>query len=356
MPEKPFQINLPPKEKPEHIKTIQVSSETASKKIPGVKVKKKASKIDLNANVVVLPRLGMYFKNFGIVTSNRNIIYNKNKEFEYLCELSLNLDYIASSILGGEIDKLLLQSTISSAPEIVLYLKDKEIIYFAYGEFPIKQGTFILNEMKKNFRDLIFNKDPNNLDKIALYNISNKMDARIKFVLKQFLNFKEVISDKEIPMVDDWIKIHYFGMSYQSVGVISLLLGNDLDIKLPQNIVHPSLDLAETLITAKIEAIVANTIANTQAVPKFLTVKLGYEKYRYIIFETLKNDYVFYILAEGNYKKAKNVIELLKNLVEPVTNKTFDGDLIPFQQMRKKLVNFFFPDGDLSKDDGRIFR
>jgi hypothetical protein len=139
--------------------------------------------------------------------------------------------------------------------------------------------------MKKSLKDSLIGKSITSLDKLDLVNISKKMNGSIKFCLEQYLNLSDIISDKEIPQVDDWIRFDYFGMSYRSIGTISNILGNDLPIDMGGQQLSPAQleDLKESLITAKIEAIAANTIANTNAVPKYLAVKLGYERYRYMI-------------------------------------------------------------------------
>lgn len=345
----------PPKE---NIKEIQVSTATASKQIAGVKVKKKNADINLDADIIVFPKSGIFFKNFGIVTQDRIVLYNRNPTYNYIHELSSNLDYIASSILGGEIDRLVLQSELSESLEHILYLKSEGILYFVYGVFTIKDGLFILRDMKKSLKDSLIGKSITSLDKLDLVNISKKMNGSIKFCLEQYLNLSDIISDKEIPQVDDWIRFDYFGMSYRSIGTISKILGNDLPIDMGGQQLSPAQleDLKESLITAKIEAIAANTIANTNAVPKYLAVKLGYERYRYMIFDKLPNDYFIYMLAEGNLEKAKPIVAYLKELVAPITSTPFKGDLHPFLRLKDQIVAFFFPSNAKDEREGRTFR
>ena len=90
-------------DRPHDIKQITVSTASAAGKIKGVKKKVKTGIADLRKDVIVIPSMGQYFKNIGVVTENRDPIYNRNKEFEYLQELSVNLDAIASIIIGGEV-------------------------------------------------------------------------------------------------------------------------------------------------------------------------------------------------------------------------------------------------------------
>lgn len=355
IPEKTTIKGVPPPK--DNVKEIQVSTATASKQIAGVKVKKKTTDINLDADIIVFPKSGIYFKNFGIVTQDRIVLYNRNPAYNYIHELSSNLDYIASSILGGEIDRLVLQSEVSETLEHILYMKSEGILYFVYGVFTIKDGLFILRDMKKSLKDALLGKLISSLDKLDSANIIKKMNGSIKFCLEQYLNLADIISDKEIPQVDDWIRFDYFGMSYRSIGTISKVLGNDLPITMDQQLPPAQMeDLKESLITAKIEAIAANTIANTNAVPKYLAVKLGYERYRYMIFDKLPNDYFMYMLAEGNLEKAKPVVAYLKELIAPITSAPFKGDLHPFLEFKDQIVAYFFPSNAQDDREGRTFR
>ena len=47
------------------------------------------------------------------------------------------------------------------------------------------------------------------------------------------------------------------------------------------------------------------------------------------------------MLAEGNLKNYDSVAEILKEMVEPYTQKPFRGDLRPFIELRKKISDFF---------------
>ncbi|MBD3353261.1 MAG: hypothetical protein GF364_17405 [Candidatus Lokiarchaeota archaeon] len=357
-PQKVEKKHAPPT-KAKNVQDIKISRSTAARKLPGVRVKKKKprDKVDLNKKVIVFPSKGRYFKNFGVISENRVMIYNKNPDYSYIQELSFNLDYIASSILGGEIDRLVLQSEVSNALEQVLYLKKDTLLFFVYGVFTNKQGMYILQQMRNHLKNLLIGKDLDNLSKMDLHKIKNRMDVFIKHILKEYMGMTDIISDKDITPIDDWIRFDYFGMSYRSIGTISKILGSDLKIDIDPNIPESQQDdLKESLITAKIEAIAANTMANTKAVPKYLSVKLGYEKYRYIIFEKLENDYYIYMLAEGNLAKCKPVVMHLTEIVKGATKKAFSGDLKPFVELKKEIIRFFFPPNIENDQEGRIFK
>jgi hypothetical protein len=332
-------------ERPHDVREIQVSTVSASSKIKGVRKKVKTGIADLTQNIIVIPSLGQYFKNIGIVeyiTEDRNTIFNQNREYEYLQELSINLDAIAQQIIGGEIDRLILQSDASKATEKVLYIKNEGLIYFLYGQFPDKQGYWILNSIRRELTSTLGGKKIDVLTPVELHNLKLRFPPKMKFILEQYTKaITEVITDRQIPSVVDTLRFDYFGMSYQSIGTISKILGEELLTVQPGEDENTALDIKESAITAKIEAISAITTANTQAIPKYLTVKLGYEKYRYLLFEKLNNDYFLYFLVEGNLDKYDSVADIVKEMAEPYTQKPFRGDLRPFIKLRKQIADFF---------------
>jgi hypothetical protein len=343
----PKLVEKEPQERLE-IKDMEISKETASSKIKGVKVKTKTASesIDLSTEIVVFPLSGQYFKNIGIVTDTRVTLYNRNQDYIYIHELSSNLDYIASSIMEGEIEKLTLRSEASNALEKVTYTKEKGFLYYVYGMFPDKQGSWVLKEVIKAFKDVLITlptREFEKLDKMQLHSIKTKMDASLKYILGEYVKMATVLTDNLIPPVDEKLRMDYFGMSYKSIGIISKLLGTELNIELNMpNLPKAQMDdMKESLITAKIEAIAANTIGNTQAIPVYLSVKLGYGKIRYLLFEKLKNDYFIYALAEGNINKYSQVIEIVKKMVEPITARPFKGDLTPFIVLKQQVTEFF---------------
>lgn len=327
-----------------HVKEIEISKKLASKKIRGVKIKRKPPKANLNDKVVVVPTSGQYFKNFGIVTEDRITLYNKNADFSYISELSANLDYIASSILEGEINRLILRSEKSNAIEKILYIKENGILFFIYGMFPDKQGYWLLNEMTKKLKDANHGQDKEfkDFDKLELNSLSRNFDNGLKSILRNYIQLESVMTSKELPTVAETLRFDYVGMSYKSIGIISKIFGDDLVIEMARDVPPEQKDdLQESMITAQIEAIAANTIANTQAIPVYLSVRLGYEKYRYLLFEKLRNDYYLYMLAEGNIKKYQSVVEVLVEMTDSVIDNPFKGDLAPFSKLKKQFIEFF---------------
>ena len=352
--EKPPEKIKPIIKKPEIIvKEIEISKNTASRKIKGVRVKKKVSggNINFSNNIIVVPENGQYFKNYGIVESNsRIVLYNKNPDFSYIQDLSCNLDFIASSIMGGEIDRLILESELSHATEKILYIKEKGIIYYVYGMFPDKHGYFILKQMKKVLKTELMGRKVDKLQKFELAQFQRKFSKKLGMLMSDYLKLDKILSENEIPSLDVTFNFDYFGMSYKSIGTISKLLSDNLPIELNMDISKAQLlEMKESLITAKIEAIAANTIANTQANPHYLSVKLGYDKYKYLLFEKLTNDYFLYILADGNLEKYREISSELVDITKEVTKKPFKGDLKPFIKLRKELLVFFEKQSELSR-------
>ncbi|MHA2288867.1 MAG: hypothetical protein ACXABG_08770, partial [Promethearchaeota archaeon] len=76
-----------------------------------------------------------------------------------------NLDFIATSILGGDLDKMLLISENNETDKCQFFEKNN-IIYLIYGKFPDKKGKWVLEQMAKFFSDIVRGKDVNNLTKL----------------------------------------------------------------------------------------------------------------------------------------------------------------------------------------------
>ena len=285
---------------------------------------------------------GEYIKLLGITSVDRTQLYCCNDKYLYLLELSNNLDFIATGILEGELDKMLLISEDNEKEKCQWFVKDA-IIYIVYGSFPDKKGKWLLEHMATNFSELVAGKDVNNLDKLEKYNINLKFDGRTKFILKEYLKMQEVFTDQEIPYVEDKLRIDYIGLSSKSIGVISLLLGDELYVESPGEFENKDeeLEMKESVLTAKIEAIAANTIGNTEAMPKWIAVKLKYQQYRFLTFMKFENDYFVYLLSEGNLGKLSYVETLIRPLFEQVTDKPFTGNLRPYNKLKTTLKEFF---------------
>ncbi len=326
-------------------KEIQKVTKTPASELSSkVKVKQKAVRtIELSNDEIEVKTGEEYIKLLGIITQNRIPIFCSNERYNYLLELACNLDFIASSILGGELDQMMLESIETQKMENCIFVIDKSIIYILYGKFPNKKGYWLIEQMKKNLDAALEGLDPDQLEKIQAHNISLKLESALKYCILEYIKLQEVFSDKKIPFVEDTLKVHYFGLSSQSIGIISLLLGEELPIvyKGPTSSPQEELEIKESLVTAKVEAMAANTAGNTGAMPRWIAVKLGFQNYRFLTFTQLEKDYIINMLSEGNIEKLEKVEKLLQNVVQDAVQTKFHGDLRTFNKLKTDLKSFF---------------
>jgi hypothetical protein len=340
------QIEGGPELKP---KEFQTKSSSLSTKLKGkVKVKKSTTKHDLEGKKIELKK-GEFVKLFGITSVERTPLFCSNDDYFFLLELTNNLDFIATDMLGGELDKMLLIPEASEGKEKCQFFARDDLIFLVYGMFPDKKGKWLLEQIAKHYSEIIEDKDVNNLDKFEKYQINMKFDTVLKFILGEYLKLQDVFSDQDIPYVEDKLRIDYIGLSSQSIGIISLLLGDALKLDLPGEFEDPEelREMQESMITARIEAIAANTLGNTGSVPRWIAVKLGFQNYRFLTFKEYDNDYFLYMLSEGNLGKIDLVEEKLNPYLKEATKDPFSGNLRPFNQLKSDLKDLF--------EDNRVF-
>ena len=321
-------------------KQFETTTTTVSSKLKGkVKVKKNIQEIIFDDDKIEFNKGKEYIKLLGVTSVERTPLYCSNDKYIYLLELTNNLDFIATSILGGELDKMLLISE-ENKKEKCQFFEKNDIIYIVYGVFPDKKGKWILEQLAKHYSELVRGKDVNKLDKFTKYEINLQFDRMTKFVLNEYLKMQEVLSDQEIPYIEDKIRIDYLGLSSRSIGVISLLLGDELNIEILGNHENPEeiKEMKESTLTAKIEALAANTQGNTGAFPRWIAVKLGFQKYRFLTFQKYKNDYYLSLLSDGNFEKIEKVEAQLESLVNKVVDQPFSGNLRPFNKLKMELI------------------
>ncbi|NVM38213.1 MAG: hypothetical protein HWN81_21645, partial [Candidatus Lokiarchaeota archaeon] len=291
------------------LKKTTLSSKLGSK----VKVKQQPLKISLESDKIKLKK-GEYVKLLGITSNERTHLYCSNNNYAYLLELTNNLDFIATGILEGDLDKMLLILGEKEKEENCQFYEKNDIIYIVYGKFPDKKGKWILEQMSNHFSELAKGKDVDTLDKFEKYNLEREFKKRTKFILQQYVRLQEIFTDQDITYVEDTIRIDYLGLSSMSIGVISILLGEEnLNLEPIGEFETPEEDkeMKESMLTARIEAIAANTQGNTGATPRWIAVKLGFQKYRFLTFKKLENDYFLSMLSEGNLSKIEQVENLL---------------------------------------------
>lgn len=328
------QIKTEPKE-------FETKTKTVTTKLKDkVKVKEnKQLRIDLESNKIELTK-GEYVKLLGITSKDRTQLYCSNQNYEYLLELTNNLDFIATGVLGGVLDKMLLISEENNEQEKCQFYEQNKIIYLVYGKFPDKKGEWVLKHMSSDFEDLVGVKDVDKLSEPEKKFLKKDFRPIMKSILEAYVNLQEVFGDEDLGYVEDTIRIDYLGLSSMSIGVISLLLSDDeLNIKVPGEYESPyeELEMKESMLTARIEAIAANTQGNTGAVPRWIAVKLGFQHYRFLTFKKYKNDYYLNLLSEGNLEKIEKVEELLDANTKPLTNTPFSGNLQPFNKLKTEL-------------------
>ncbi len=324
-------------------KEFETKTSTLSSKLKGkVKVKVKTQDVETTDEKIDLNK-GEFIKLFGITSVNRTPLFCSNPKFLYLLELTNNLEFIATSILGGVLDKMSLISETTCETEKVQFFTKDGVIYLVYGAFPDKKGKWLLEQMAKHFTELVQGRPINQLEKLEKYNIEKKFESVTKFILDAYRGLQEVFSDQEIPYVEDKIRIDYLGLSSKSIGVISILLGDELKVDLPGQFESPEevKEMKESILTAKIEAIAANTLGNTGAVPRWIAVKLGFQNYRFLTFQKYPNDFFLYFLSEGNLEKVKNVESELEPTISAVTNAPFSGNLKPYNNLKIKMKEQF---------------
>ncbi|MFX0002225.1 MAG: hypothetical protein ACFE9C_03530 [Candidatus Hodarchaeota archaeon] len=329
-----------PKPQEFETRTNTLSSKLGEK----ARVKEQTLTIDLESEKKIELKKGEYVKLMGITTTERTELYCSNNKYNYLLELSNNLDFIATGLLEGELDKMLLISEKKEREEKCQFYEKSNIIYLVYGRFPDKKGKWILEQMSTHFSELLQNKDPDQLDKFERYQIEMEFKRRTRFILQQYVELQEIFTDQEIPYVEDSIRIDYLGLSSMSIGVISLLIGDDnLKFDSLGNFDDPDeeKEMKESMLTARIEAIAANTQGNTGAIPRWIAVKLGFQKYRFLTFKKYQNDYFLSMLSEGNLGKIEDVETLIKPQINEITSNVFSGNLKPFNELKTELVQKF---------------
>ena len=333
--------------KQKNVKEFDKRSATPSQKFGSkVRVKEKNDlKFSLSDDFIPLQQNNEYLRFLGITTKEgRNKLFFSNVRFKYLLELANNLDYIATSILGGELDKMLLLSKEDVKEKCQFLVKDN-LIYVVFGNFPDKKGKWILEQMVKYYSELVRNFDVDKLTETERYEIERKFMGPANFIIKEYKRLQEVFTDKEIPYLEEWMRVDYLGLSSMSIGVISLLLDSDgkLNVEVPGEFEDQfeEIEMKESLLTAKIEAIAANTLGNTGSYPRWIAVKLGFQNYRFLTFRKYQNDYFLSLLSEGNLQKLDKVEGTIEPYLYHGIDKPFSGNLRPFNKLKTTIREIF---------------
>ena len=117
-----------------------------------------------------------------------------------------------------------------------------------------------------------------------------------------------------------------------------------LNVKTSGDFEYPAeeIERKESTLGVKIEAIADYMLRNLGTIPHSITIKLGFQKYRFLTFKKYQNDFYLSCITEGNLNKLDKVETQLEPFLFPVINTPFSGNLRPFNKLKaaiKKWVN-----------------
>ncbi|MBY9019570.1 MAG: hypothetical protein KGD67_00835 [Candidatus Lokiarchaeota archaeon] len=333
---------------------------TEKKKIP--KVEPKELKILSNRNIsrIEKKKIPKHKFFYGIVSKERIPIYYNDKKCKYILELTNNLDFISMSTLSGKLDKMLIiLSSEDAAVEKKLnarFFDKKGVIHILIGNFSDKKSDWIFNQVSMFFNDIL------QKDKINIKKLDKSKKREISFKMNIYLNYIEEAVDLKVKFekpnfdyLDNWLRLDYFGVSAETVGVLSLLWDqedilkfrkqkqfkfdseNDISKEEREEKENEIMDFTESVLTAKIEATIAIIIANMKGYPRWISIKSGFQKYRFLSFKKLENQFFLYSITEGNIEKLKSLESFLVMHLKDGIEKKFTSSLKTFNEMKIKI-------------------
>lgn len=298
---------------------------------------------------------------YGIVSKERVPIFYNDKKCKYILALTNDLDIISSSILSGTLDKMLIFLGNEKEEEeknlIAHFLERNGAIHVLVGNFSDKDSYWIFTQVSMFFNDML-KKQKINIKKLSKFEkreISIKMNIYLNYI-EEAVELKVKFEKPSFKYIDNWLRLHYVGLSSQSVGVISLLLDKENILKFEEQkhfkpdseqhvsrIVEEIIDFSESVMTAKIEVILASILGNMKGFPRWISIKAGFQKYYFLSFKKLDNQYFLYCITEGNIEKLESMESLLYlYLKDGVCNK-FRSSLKIFNQMKNKIKDIMEP-------------
>lgn len=309
---------------------------------------------------------GDYVKMMGVIdTQSRETIFCSNDDYQYILELGANALEIASSILGGTLERILLEPPVDQSNmlkknvqtpqasityEEAIFQTNGNLLFCIYGVF-FKRPAILLQELKRLLIDIFKGQINGLISTIARSEIERRTNSVTAYIIHEYQKIRdEALHQATIPTLENQVKLHYIGLSYQTIGTMALLITPQGDDALPIRDIAFSgdtqdgsyQDLLESLISAKIEAIAANTLAQTGAFPRYIITKTSFDKYRLIEFLQLGNDYFLQLLASGNADILESVINttILPEIIS-VTAVPFSGMLTTQNEIKVKLREIF---------------
>ena len=290
------------------------------------------------------PKIHKKIRFYGIVSKERHRVYYNNKKWKYLLELTSNLDFIATGTLSGTLDKMLIilgdEDDVNDKKLIACFFEKNKAIHILIGNFSDKDCDWIFNQVSMFLTDLL---KKNNIDiskklsRIEKRTISIKMNTFLNYI-EEAVELKVKFEAPNFDFLDNWLRLDYYGLSYESIGVISCLFDQDNNLKFsgPKDFKNESekLEFRESVLTAKIEAIIAIIRGNMKGYPRWISIKASYQKYRYLSFKKLANKFFLYCITEGNIEKLEPLeLFLTIRLKEAVSNR-FTGSLKVFNEIK----------------------
>lgn len=330
-----------------------VNAIASSSKIFGKRKKKKATAKSLDADRIYLKGGNEYVKFCGIITVDRAPLFMSNRKLSYLLELTANLDYFATFISGGDLEKLLFESE-NGETEKCLFLEQNDLIYVIYGDFPDKKGKWILEQMAKYFSVLVQGKAVNKLKKFDKYDIEKKFKGYLTSIFKENVKFQD-ITDQEIADVEDLIRIKYVRFTNNFIRIISILLDDEevLNVfeKEKPNAKGPYLkwlfefhtnekEKKESVLGVDIESFMWNMLSNTGIFLRSVIFNVGFQHNRFLTFRKYKNGYFLFCLYEGNLGKLGEMEDELEILLEPVIGVPFSGHSKKTDKLKVEIVKY----------------
>ncbi|MEX2719393.1 MAG: hypothetical protein Q6370_024205 [Candidatus Sigynarchaeota archaeon] len=311
----------------------------------------------------LLSKEGDYLKMMGVINlQSREVIFCSNDEYAYVLDLGANAHEIATSILGGDLERILLEPPKEQAIapgdgeppakntlftfEEAIFQTHGSMLFCIYGVF-FKRPAVLLQELKRLMIDIFKGQVKAAMSPLERSEIERRKASISGFIVHEYQKIRDAaLRRATIPTMENVVKLHYVGLSFQSIGTMALLLTPRGPDALPIKDMSFSgdtadgnyLDLLESLISAKIEAIAANTLAHTGSFPRYIITKVGFDQYRLIEFFQLANSYNLQILASGNISLLESVLsEVILPIVAPITAVPFSGMLTTHNEIKAKL-------------------
>ena len=268
-------------------------------------------------------------------------VYYSNKDREYFLELTRNLNFIANGNLNRTLDKMLIVSKYTKE-KLTRFFEKNGVIHILVGNFSDKNSDWIFNQVSIFLNDLLKKMKIDDVRKISMIKkdlISHELDQFINYIEKAVeLKVKFVRPDYDY--IDKWLRVDYIGLSSESVGVISLLLDKENNLKFNTISKNENIDFKESVLTIAIEAIMTIIRGNMIGYPRWISIKLGFQKYRFLSFKKLENQFFLYCITEGNLEKLESLETALNPYLEDGVSIKFIGSLKPFNEIKNKIRDF----------------